>query len=201
MNRTLVFIFFLFPIYLIGQNDTFNEFFQKKRFNAGAVAGINSSELAGEGLDSFFGWNVGIYGIAQVTKNLHLSMELIWSQNGDYLKAEFFPDLNYSKVNLNFIEVPLQLNFQLLQNEEFNDRKGWLRVGMSFASLLNATVEANNIEVTEQIIWKKESSLLMNFGGTFFLNKNWGFDIRMSFPTHSKDLIPTFALRGIYLLG
>lgn len=201
MPTTLLFIFLFTPIFLIGQNDSSNEFFQKKRFNAGAVVGINSSALGGEGLDDFIGWNAGIYGIAQITKKIHLSTELLWSQNGDYLKAEFFPDLNYSKVSLNFIEVPVQLNFQLQQNEELNDRKGWLRVGVSFASLINARVEANNIEVTKQIIWKKESSFLMNFGGTFFLNKNWGFDIRMSFPTHSKDLIPTFALRGIYLLG
>jgi len=199
-NRFLLLIFlFLLPLFSFGQSENSNDFFHKKRFNAGLVAGLNSSSLAGEGLDSFFGWNAGAFGIASVTKHLHFSLELLWSQNGDYLDAEFFPELNYSEVKLNFVEVPIQLNYQLQQSKELNDRKGWLRAGVSFAQLLNYKIEANNIDVSNQIIWEKENSLV-NFGGTFFLNKNWGIDIRMSFPTHSKDLIPTFAFRGIYLL-
>jgi len=187
-------------MFSFGQNENSDGFFYKKRFNAGLVAGINSSDLAGKGLASFIGWNAGAYGIASVTKHLHFSLELLWSQNGDYLNAEFFPELNYSDVKLNFIEVPIQFNYQLQQSEELNDRKGWLRVGFSFAHLLDYKIEANNIDVSNQIIWEKENSFLVNFGGAFFLNKNWGIDIRMSFPTNSKDIIPTFAFRGIYLL-
>lgn len=200
-NRILLLIFSVFfPLFSFSQNGNSDDFFHNKRFNAGIIAGLNSSSLGGEGLDDFIGWNAGVIGIASITKHLHLSLEILWSQNGDYLKAEFFPDLNYSMVKLNLIEVPFQLNYQLQQNEELSDRKGWLRAGISFAQLLNYKVEAENIDVSNQIIWEKEYSFLLNFGGTFFLNNNWGIDIRMSFPTHSKDLIPTFALRGIYLL-
>ena len=199
-NRFLLLIFsFLFPLFSFSQNGNSSDFFHKKRFNAGIIAGLNSSGLGGEGLDSFIGWNAGAIGIASVTKHLHISLELLWSQNGDYLKVDFFPDLDYSKVKLNFIEVPIQLNYQLQQSEEWSDRKGWLRAGFTFAQLLDYKIEAENIDVSNQIIWKKEYSFLVNIGGTFFLNNNWGIDIRMSFPTHSKDLIPTFALRGIYL--
>ncbi|MFK8008046.1 MAG: outer membrane beta-barrel protein [Saprospiraceae bacterium] len=196
----LIIFFLLFSFLSFSQNGNPDHFFHKKRFNAGLIAGLNSSSLGGEGLDDFIGWNAGVIGIANVTKHLHFSLELLWSQNGGYLKADFFPDLNYSKVKMNFIEVPVQFNYQLQQNEELSDRKGWLRAGFSFAHLLNKKIEAENIDVSNQIIWKKEYSFLINFGGTFFLNNNWGIDIRMGFPTHSKDLIPTFALRGIYLL-
>lgn len=199
-NQFLLFLFsLLLPFFSFSQNEKTDDYFHKKRFNAGIVAGLNSSDLGGDGLDSFIGWNAGVVGIASVTKHLHISLELLWTQNGDYLKADFFPDLNYSKVKLNFIEIPLQLNYQLRVSDEWSDRKGWLRAGLTFAQLLNNKIEAENIDVSNQIIWEKEYSFLVNFGGTLFLNNNWGIDIRMSFPTHSKDLIPTFALRGIYL--
>lgn len=201
-NNRFNFIIFLFisPLFSFCQKEISNDFFHKKRFNAGVVAGLNSSELGGKDLDDFIGWNAGAIGVASVTKHLHISLELLWSQNGDYLNPEFFPDLNYSEVKLNFIEVPIQINYQLQQNEELNDRKGWLRVGFTFAHLLDYKIEANNIDVSNQIIWEKDNSFLVNFGGAFFLNKNWGINIRMSFSTYSKDLIPTFAFRGIYLL-
>ena len=169
INRFLLLIFsLLFPLFSFSQNGNSDDFFHKKRFNAGLIAGLNSSGLGGEGLDSFIGWNAGAIGIASVTKHLHISIELLWSQNGNYLKTDFFPELDYSKVKLNFIEVPIQLNYQLQQSDEWSDRKGWLRAGFTFAQLLDYKIEAENIDVSNQIIWKKEHSFLVNFGGIFF---------------------------------
>ena len=48
-------------------------------------------------MGNFIGWNARGTVIASVTKHLHIYLELLWSQNGDYLKADFYPDLNFSK--------------------------------------------------------------------------------------------------------
>lgn len=87
-------------------------------------------------MDIFIGWNAGVIEIAGLTKYLHFSLELLWSQNGDYLKPEFFPGLNYSEVTLNFIEVPFQFNYHLQYSEELRDRKDivtiWVFICLSF---------------------------------------------------------------------
>ncbi|MFT6320363.1 MAG: hypothetical protein ACJAT4_001288 [Granulosicoccus sp.] len=58
---------------------------------------LNSLNLGGGDLGNFIGWNARGTVIASVTKHLHIYLELLWSQNGDYLKADFYPDLNFSK--------------------------------------------------------------------------------------------------------
>jgi len=168
------------------QSKADDDFFQKKRFNAGLVLGFNASELTGEGLDSYIGWNGGVFGIVNLKNNIHLSVEMLYS-------------LNFTKVRFNFIEVPLQINFQLQQSEDLNNRKGWLRAGISFAQLINFKAFIDDEEITEQIIFPKKNTLLVNFGGTFFISRHWGIDVRMSLPVDADDLIPTFAFRGIYL--
>lgn len=196
----LIFCFCILSKNSFGQSANESDFFHKKRFNAGLVVGLNSSELAGKGLDSFFGWNAGVLGITSITKHSHFSLELLFSQNGEYLTPEAYPNLEFSKIRLNFIEVPFQYNFQLQQSEDINDRKGWLRAGLAFVHLLDYEVRVGEENVSEQIIWGKENAWLVNFGGTFFLNQHWGIDVRMSLPIDADDLIPTFAFRGIYLL-
>lgn len=199
--KKLIFILLNFiALFSFAQSQTDSDFFKQKRFNAGLVAGFNASELAGEGLDSYIGWNIGVFGIASITKKIHLSTELLFSQNGEYLTPAFFPNLEFSQIKLNFIEIPLQINWQLQQSEAINDRKGWLRMGMAYAHLLDFKIQANGEDVTSQIIWEKENAWLVSFGGTFFLSQHFGIDVKMSLPIDAEDLIPTFAFRGVYLL-
>ncbi|MFK8007248.1 MAG: hypothetical protein AB8H03_12800, partial [Saprospiraceae bacterium] len=78
-NRFFLIIFsLLLSFFSFSQNGNSDDFFHGKRFNAGLIAGLNSSSLGGEGLDDFIGWNAGAIGIASVTKHLHLSLELLW---------------------------------------------------------------------------------------------------------------------------
>jgi len=199
-----IFSILLFNILFIvngtGQTNSNSDFFHQKRFNAGFLLGLNASELAGDGFGSYVGTNVGVFGIADLNNKMHLSMELLWSQNGEYITPEFFPEVDYSKIKLNFIEIPFQFNYQLQQKGIESNRFGWLRVGIAFVHLLDYYAFRENIEVTDQIIFGKKNALLVNFGGAFFLNQHWGIDVRMSIPTQTDDLIPTFSFRGIFLL-
>lgn len=178
---------------LHSQTPSKEDYFQNKRFNAGLITGLNNSDIGN-------GWNVGMIGVADLTKHLHFSVELLFSQNGEYLVPDFYPDLNYTKVRFNYIEIPLGINYRVEKNDEFSHRKGWLRAGLSFAHLLSYNAYVDEENVSNQIQLGKENVLIVNFGGAFFLNKNWGIDVKMSLPLTVNDLIPTFAFRGIYLL-
>ena len=197
-----IFLFtFLFQTISFGQTESNSDFFHKKRFNAGFIAGINLSELNGnDGVGSYYGINLGVIGIADLNNKMHFSLELLWSQNGEYIIPEFFPAIDYSKIKLNFIEIPFQFNYQLRQNEGNSNRFGWLRAGLAYAHLLDHKVYKENVDVSNQIIFGKKNAILVNFGGTFFLNQHWGVDVRMSFPTQVNDMVPNFSFRGIYLL-
>ena len=196
LKSKLIFLF-IFPCFILTAQ---SDFFKQKRFNAGFIFGVNSSGLVDEGLDSYQGWNVGGFGIADLGKDFHLSMELLFSQNGNYLSPKTYPNVEYSKIQINFVEIPLQINYQLLQNNGKSDRTGWLRTGVAYAHLLNFTAKTDTEDVSSQIIWKDKNAILVNFGGTFFLNKNWGIDVRMSFPIQGEELMPTLTFRGVYLL-
>ena len=80
---------------------------QTSRFNGGIVAGLNFAELEGNGTTDYFGLNAGILGTAKLSKHSQLSMEFLFSQNGEYVLPEYYPALQYGQVWLNHIEVPI----------------------------------------------------------------------------------------------
>ena len=175
------------------QTPSQEDYFQNKRFNAGLIAGLNASDIG-------VGWNAGVMGGIDATEYLHFSIELLFSQNGEYLVPDFYPNLDFTKVRFNYIEIPIGINYRIEKKDEFSHRKGWLRAGLTYAQLLDYQTLVNNDDVSDQIQLGKKNALLFNFGGAFFLQKNWGIDVRMSLPLTENDLIPTYAFRGIYLL-
>lgn len=125
---------------------------------------------------------------------------MLFSQNGEYLVPDFYPNLDFTKVRFNYIEIPIGINYRIEKKDEFSHRKGWLRARLTYAQLLDYQILVNNDDVSDQIQLGKRSAILFNFGGAFFLQKNWGIDVRMSLPLTENDLIPTYTFRGIYLL-
>ena len=59
--------------------------FAQNRFEGSVVAGLNYSELEGSSIVDFFGPNVGLIGTAKLTNRCQLSIELLYSQNGEYI--------------------------------------------------------------------------------------------------------------------
>ncbi len=190
----LFLLFFLFVQNSIqSQTPSQEDYFHRKKFNAGIIAGLNASDLG-------VGWNAGIIGGFNATEYIHFSLELLFSQNGEYLVPDFYPNLNFTKLRFNYIEIPVGINYRVEKKDEFSYRKGWLRAGLTYTQLLDYQAFVNDVNVGSQIQLGKKNALLFNFGGAFFFQKNWGIDVRMSLPFAVNDLIPTYTFRGIYLL-
>lgn len=58
---------------------------QSRAFDAGLVAGLNFAELEGDGIMDYFGPNAGLLGRARLSKHFELGVEILYSQNGEYM--------------------------------------------------------------------------------------------------------------------
>lgn len=79
---------------------------QLRRFDAGLVAGLNFAELSGKGSHAYFGPNVGAITTYRFAKHGQVAMEMLYSQNGEYILPEYYPALSYGKVHLPISRSP-----------------------------------------------------------------------------------------------
>ena len=86
---------------------------QEQRFSLDLVAGLNFSELEGNSITDYFGINAGLIGSARLKKKTQLSLELLYSQNGEYILPTSFPTIEYGTIRLNYLEIPLHIDWFL----------------------------------------------------------------------------------------
>lgn len=174
---------------------------QTSRFNAGLVGGLNFAELEGVGITDYFGLNTGLIGTARLTKHSQFGMEMLFSQNGEYILPTYYPALQYGKVRINHIEIPLHIDWLigLIQRDEFYD---WnLNIGLAYSRLVSYNVETINKEnVNEQIIYLDKDAILLQAGTTYHFTKKLELNFKASLPIRIEGLSWTLATRLIYMI-
>jgi hypothetical protein len=197
-SRATIFFFF-FTFFSL---PCFESFAQSSKFNAGFAAGMNFSELEGNGITDYFGLNAGLLGTARLTKHSQLGMEILFSQNGEYILPEFYPDIQYGRVRLNHVEVPIHIDWLIgvFERDKFYD---WnLNIGLAYTRLLSYTIENIDKEnVTDQIVYGKKDAILLQAGTTYKFTKNIGLNFKASLPIRIEGLSWTLAARLIYMIN
>jgi len=175
---------------------------QNPRFNAGFIGGLNFSELEGNGITSYYGINAGAIGTARLSKHSQLGMELLFSQNGEYVLPEYYPAIEYGPVWLNHIEVPVHIDWLigLFEREKFYD---WnLNIGVAYTRLVGYSVKNNLKEdVTDQVIYGNQQAMLLQAGTTYHFTKKFGMNFKASLPIRVDGLSWTLSTRFIYMLS
>lgn len=175
---------------------------QSSKFNAGFVAGMNFSELEGNGITDYFGLNTGLLGTARLTDHSQLGMEILFSQNGEYILPEYYPDLQYGQVRLNHVEVPIHIDWLIgvFERDKFYD---WnLNIGLAYTRLVSYNIENSDKEnVNDQIVYGKKDALLLQAGTTYNFTKNMGLNFKASLPIRIEGLSWTLAARLIYMIN
>lgn len=197
--RTKSFILlFLQTIFCLTYN---NSNAQSSRFNAGFVAGLNFAELEGDGVTDYFGLNAGVIGTAKLTERYQLGMEILFSQNGEYVLPVYYPPLQYGKVSLNHIEVPIHFDW-LIGFPKKEEYYHWnINIGLAYARLLSYKAETSDkIDVTDQVVYEKMDALLLQAGTTYYFTKHFGLNLKASLPIRNKGLSWTLACRLIYVI-
>ena len=111
-----------------------------QRFNAGALFGMNLSQVNGDNSSGFnkVGLYAGLRGIAILNRSLSLNVELLYSQKGSQLEARgtYRPNRPKEYINLNYVEVPVLLRWKMNKNKDIFFMEG----GFSFSRLISSNV-------------------------------------------------------------
>jgi len=174
---------------------------QNARFNAGIIAGLNFSELEGNGITDYFGLNAGVIGTARIAKHSQIGVEFLFSQNGEYVYPSFYPQIEYGKVWLNYIEIPVHVDWLIgvFQKEKFYD---WnLNIGVAYTRLISYSAkDIEGIEVSNQIIYNNKESFLLQAGTTYHFTKKIALNLKASLPIRIDGLSWTLGARMIYMM-
>ena len=176
-------------------------FAQSSRFKTGVVAGLNFSELEGDEITDYFGLNAGLIGTARLSKHTQLGMEILFSQNGEYILPKSYPSLQYGQIWLNHIEVPIHFDWLIgvFQRDKFYD---WnLNIGVAYTRLLSYQIETSDkIKINDQIVYENKDALLLQFGTNYNFTKHIGLNLKATLPIRIEDLSWTLAARIVYMI-
>lgn len=163
----------------------------KQRFKAGAVLGLNMTQIDGDKASGYhqIGVQGGVRGVAVLTRKIELSMELLFSQKGSQSNERRSTRRQPQKVErvfdmkLNYVEVPILINFRMGERDvdyyifEF-------QTGFSYGRLLDSTIEEFAINAPREDSFNalldqfNENDFAFVIGGKINLNKNLGIGLR-----------------------
>lgn len=172
---------------------------EAQRFQLGIVGGINLSELEGDDISSNFGLNTGLKIKTSISEGWALSTELLYSQAGEYVLPTYYPPVNYGKIRLDYLEIPLAISRQFYPMDDYYQKQ--FSLGVSYVQLVNyKAADAFGTDVTQQIIWDKKTNLIGHLGISHFFNKQTVLNFRAALGKNENAWSWTLAFRGIYFI-
>lgn len=149
----------------------------------------------------YYGINAGLMGTMRITPHFQMGMELLFSQNGEYILPDYYPAVQYGTIWLNHIEIPIHFDFLIgvFEREDFYD---WnLNIGIAYTRLLSYYGEdfLQN-DVTDQVVYENKEARLLQFGTTYNFSRRFGLNFKASLPIRVEALDWTVAVRMVYTI-
>lgn len=182
MKHFLYFIIILLPNLVNAQ-----------KFEGNILAGFQYSDLKGS---ETFGYHLGLQALYKINQKWSAGIELLATQNGDY--SDKFPKkLNFDKVRLNFIEIPVQAVYAFSKDEKRDFYRIRFYGGATYAYLYQYDISVQDIGNITNDIELSRSTVLPHFGVIGFFTPKVGLDFRSIL---SLDGEFTLAFRGLFLI-
>ena len=173
---------------------------QHSRFELSLIAGINFSELEGEGVTDYYGLNTGLMSTSRLSEKWQLAIEGLFSQNGEYLLPEFYPRVDYGRIRLNYLEIPIHLDRLIRSNSSKSYRDISIQWGAAYVRLLNYFGETKEgKDISDEIIWDRREGWVIQSGLTYYPRKSVGVQMRTAWPW-TAGLSWTISLRVLYTI-
>ena len=119
-------------------------------------------------------------------------MELLFSQQADYLRPTFVPRVDFDKIKLNFVEAPLFLEYFFREADEGYFR-GSISMGWAYARLLKfEAITSDGINLTNEITFFNKNTQFFHLATTGFFNRHFGINARWALST-DWGMDPCFA--------
>ena len=169
---------------------------QNHRFNAGVIAGLNFSELEGSNLTDYYGINAGIIGTAKLSENVQIGMELLFSQNGEYILPTFYPKIDYGDIWLNHIEIPVHLDWlvNIFRKEAYHQYN--FNLGIAYTRIFSYSAEdIHKNDVTNLAVYRDKDAWQAQGGITYHFTEKLGLNMKASLPIQQEHLEWTVAAR------
>jgi hypothetical protein len=195
MKKTLQCAIFCFLMCAI---NTLNA--QDNHFRASVSAGINLSQMEGDGQEGYhkIGPSIGVKGAYILKPHIDIGAELLYNSRGsrpnpfakDLIAGDRTTQLN---AELNYADILLAANFHFMPNSGFTYYRQSLQIGVSYGRLISSKI-AVNTGIYPDV--KVENDLLDNLKKDdidFVLGYSWFFTSRLGVTAKH-----TFSLRNIY---
>ena len=181
-----------------------------QRFGAGAVIGLNASQIAGDRLAGFdkVGITGGLRGTAFLTDKVHLNVEFLYNEKGS--KPDIFNNLTDPDINitLRYVEMPVYVTLQDWWDEEKGFHKAFGVAGFSVGRLLEASTfdhhnpDDINLDTLVPFFNESDVSWLLGFG--FRLSDHIAVSFRYTRSINlllnaTKNELDTFSMRAYFL--
>lgn len=147
---------------------------QERRFSAGGKIGLSSSQVSGDDLSGFnkAGLTGGLFSSVLFSKKWTAQFELLFIQKGSkYIGHPDLGDLNYYRLQLNYMEVPVLLQFHY-KNFTFE-------AGPGFSYLIHYKEEDVSGDITGYRPFNKYE-LSYNLGINYLIIHHLGVNFRYS---------------------
>jgi hypothetical protein len=147
---------------------------QEQRFFVGTKAGFTSSQVSGDELAGYdkAGLIGGLFCATKFSKKWTLQFEMLFVQKGSkYRSHPELGDPNYYRLQLNYMEVPVLL--------QFHYKKFTFEAGPAYSYLINYKEEDRTGDITGLRPFNK-SEISINAGVNYTLPGNFGVNFRFS---------------------
>ena len=157
---------------------------QAQTFEAGIIAGVNLSQLHGDGLAGFNQIGANFGGRVAVTPNekWQWSVDILFSQKGSNKGSDDPRSIPFESFRLNYAEVPIMVSFKDWQSES---DEGYYRLhftgGLSFCRLVDFTVkDIDDIDISDSQNFNRNAIDIIA-GATYFINQHIGINAQYSY--------------------
>jgi hypothetical protein len=196
-------ILFFFLCLLFGTQNL-----QAQRFEGAAILGFNAAQIDG---DNLWGYNkVGLTGGLKLAYRLqepwNLSMEFLYSQRGSQSELSPLTSGPISKINLQYIEVPVLVSYKdwWIEGDDFFRVNA--EAGLSYGYLFGAEKSVGGFQFEAEDFLQHDISIII--GAHYFFTRHLGMGLRYTRSltrlyenpdSGERDLLGYFlSFRGIY---
>lgn len=189
----------------------FSKTIHAQTFEAGIIAGVNLSQLHGDGLAGFnqIGMNLGGRVAITPAERWKWNIDILFSQKGSHKGADDRVAIPFDRFRLNYVEVPIMISYMdwISESGDAEYYKLHFTAGLSFCRLVDFEVTDNtgrDISDTQDF---NKNAIDLIVGATYFLNEHIGINGQFSYAILNvrKDRNEqslqgrTLTFRGIYM--
>jgi hypothetical protein len=179
----------------------------QNRFGGGLILGFNAAQMDGDFAAGYHkvGLNAGARGTVRLNNDGRwlLSTELLFSQRGARSVESDGANPNWS-ATLNYVEIPVLLNYLDWAQDEGAYYKVHFTAGLSYGRLFNSNVSDPFTHPREVVNIFAQNDVSYTAGVSYFINRHWGFTWRFSrslgYLFHPKDHTTDPVLGGLTAL-